>query len=69
MFVGFWCNCAKKVRSQVHTWKRGKYFKLFLDNCRYSLLILHQNFVSDGFLEINSHKEPESQIIAMSVAI
>lgn len=70
MFVGFWCNCAKKVRSHRYTLgKEESILILFLDNCRYSLLILHQNFVSDGFLEINSHKESESQIIAMSVAI
>ena len=66
---GFGVTVRKKWGLRYTLGKEESILILFLDNCRYSLLILHQNFVSDGFLEINSHKESESQIIAMSVVI
>ena len=42
------------------SYKRKIIWKAFLDNSRYSSLILHQNSISSSFLEINGNVEDET---------
>ena len=54
----------KSVLTQICSWKRKEYFNIFLNNCEYSLMMLHQNVLSSSFLKFSCNVELET--ISMS---